>query len=257
MKIEKTNSQMVSDIIQHIENCKNIDNDWLVSMLRGMNLKAEVLQDYQNFDHNQALSYGRTIIYQGNSFTIYIMSWSPGDFTAIHSHGVSDWGSVVFFSDTNHRLYDAHGLTIQLVKKGIIPAGTVAPVTGNLVHAMGNQTDKPFITLHIYGSNQQISNANDSSLVYEIEKKQIRTTTGAAYINITDDLCKNTERGLLTNVETLVDYLQIVLPYYKKNHLESAIKKVEGYINDPQSYFNEKSHPAFYEQNAHVFHLSK
>jgi hypothetical protein len=106
---------------------------------------------------------------------------------------------------------------------------------------MGNLTDTPFITLHIYGSKKDVGNANDFSLVYEIEKRQIRTTNGAAYINIGDEYCKKTNRGLLTNVETLVDYLQLILPYYKKNNLSAAIRKIENYIKDPESYFVENN----------------
>jgi predicted metal-dependent enzyme (double-stranded beta helix superfamily) len=227
----------VENIADLLESAHRIDNSFLVALLKEANLNAENFHIYQNYKHDAALSYGRTVAYEGRNFIIYVMSWAPGDFTAIHSHGYSDWGSVVFFSDTNHNLYHADGHKISLAEKSIIPKGSIVPVNGNLVHAMGNLTDRPFITLHIYGSHQALSNANDFSLVYEIEKKQIRTTNGSAYINISEENCKKTDHGLVTNVETLVDYLQIILPYYKRNKLNSAIKKIEDYLIDPESYF--------------------
>jgi cysteine dioxygenase len=230
------------NIADLIESSHRIDNTFLVALLREAKLKAEDFRKYYTFKHDVAQSYGRSVVYEGRNFIIYVMSWAPGDFTAIHSHGHSDWGSVVFFSDTNHRLYHAKGLKIELVEKSIIPKGSVVPVTGDFVHAMGNLTDTQFMTLHIYGSDKSVSNANDFSKIYEIEKKQIRTTNGAAYINISDEYCKKTDQGLLTNVETLVDYMQIILPYYKKNKLTSAIKKIEDYITDPESYFIDNQH---------------
>jgi cysteine dioxygenase len=230
---------VIDNIANLIESSQRIDNTFLIALLKGAKLKAEDFRKYRNFNHDPALSYGRKVVYEGRNFIIYIMSWAPGDFTAIHSHGYSEWGAVAFFSDTNHRLYEANGNRITLAEKGIIPDGSIVPVKGDFVHAMGNLTATPYITLHIYGSSKPVSNANDSSLVYEIEKKQVRTTAGAAYINITEDLCKKTEKGLVTNIETLVDHLQIILPYYKKNKLSSMVKKIEGYLSDPESYFIE------------------
>jgi cysteine dioxygenase len=232
-------SPAVGKISEKIENCKHVDNDWLVRMLKEAKLKYEDFSQFQNFNHDPALSYGRTVVCEAPKFMIYVMSWAPGDFTAIHSHGYSDWGSVVFFADTNHNLYHANGNKIVLAEKSIIPKGTVVPVIGDFVHAMGNLSDKPFITLHIYGSDKGISNANDYSRVFEIEKKQIRTTNGAAYLNIDEELCKKTEKGLLTNVETLVDYLQIILPFYKRNNLSNVVRTIEGYLKSPESYFTD------------------
>jgi len=236
----------IKKIVDAIEGQKQVDNSWLVSFLQRIDIKPESLSKYQDFTHGNDKSYGRKVVYEGANFIVYVMSWAPGDFTAIHSHGFSDWGSVVFFADTNHRLYEADGQKIRLAGKSIIPKGSVVPVTGDFVHAMGNLTDTPFITLHIYGSNKAISNANDFSLVYEIEKKQIQTTSGAAYINISENLSKKTVHGLQTNVETLVDYLQIILPYYKKNNKHNAVATIEGYLREPETYFIKYEHEMQY-----------
>jgi cysteine dioxygenase len=227
----------IDNIADLIESCHRVDNQFLVALLKDAGLKESDFQKYQNFNHDITQSYGRTIVFEGRNFIIYVMSWAPGDFTAIHSHGYTDWGSVVFFADTNHNLYHVNGNEIILAEKTIIPKGSIVPVKGNFIHAMGNLTDSPFITLHIYGSDKTISNANDFSRVYEIEKMQIRTTNGAAYLNISEDYCKKTNRGLTTNVETLVDYLQIILPYYKRIKYDMAVKMIEAYLKDPELYF--------------------
>jgi hypothetical protein len=233
-----TSVSAVKYIVDIIESNSHINNQYLVEKFKEAGIIAEDFRAYQDHRHDAAHSYGRKVIYEGRNFIMYIMSWAPGDFTAIHSHGYSEWGSVVFLTDMNHRLYHAEGKTVKLVGKSVVPLGTVVPVIGGLVHAMGNLTNTPSMTLHVYGSGKPTSNANDNSLVYEIDKKQIRTTNGAAYINIGEEFCKKTEPGLLTDTETLLDYLQIVLPFYKKiNHI-SMVQKIEGYLSNPQTYFN-------------------
>jgi hypothetical protein len=164
------------------------------------------------------------------------MSWVPGDFTAIHSHGSSEWGAVYFLGEVNHRLYRADKNKIELVQKGIVPEGFIAPVVGSLVHAMGNLATKPVMSLHIYGLNRPKSNANDDSLVYELEKKQIRTTDGSAFLNISEELCKKTEKGIITNTETVTDYFEIIRSFYQRNKLDNITSYIDKILRNPDLY---------------------
>ncbi|MBK7173261.1 MAG: cysteine dioxygenase family protein [Bacteroidales bacterium] len=224
-------------LIQEIEDCNEVDSSKLIDFIHSAKLQKEEFEPFSDFSHQQGFSYARTRLYEGASFNIYLMSWAPGDFTAIHSHGQTDWGAVLFFSDVNHRLYKVQEKNIQLIDKTGVKAGTIAPVNGNLVHAMGNLSENPAMSLHIYGSEKGISNANDGSLVYELEKMQIRRTHGEAYINIAEENCLETLKGLTTNKETLVDYLNIVLPYYKKNGFSEMCNKIVSILSDPESHF--------------------
>ena len=51
------------------------------------NLRAEDLTAWADFDHPVEDSYGRRLVYDGGDFEIMVMSWAPGDFSAIHDHG--------------------------------------------------------------------------------------------------------------------------------------------------------------------------
>jgi hypothetical protein len=228
-------------IIEGIECSKLIDCNVLVDIVRQSKLNDADFLPYNRFDHAIWQSYGRNNIFIGTNYSIFLMSWSAGDFTGIHSHGLSDWGAVWFFGNMDHRLYNASGKKIELVQKGIVPEGSVVPVKGNLVHAMGNLGSKPVFTLHIYGWSQPKSNANDNSLVYELEKKQIRTTDGSAFINIDEKLCKKTEKGIITNTETVTDFFEIINPFYIRNKnkkMDNYIKKV---LINPELYLTLES----------------
>jgi hypothetical protein len=233
----KSFAKSIQSVIAEIQKYNNLDNNRLVEIIEKAKVTVDDVKPFGNINHSTSESYGRTKIFEGKNFVMYLMTWNSGDFTAIHNHGLSDWGAVCFFSDTNHRSYKADGNKIELTGIGIIPKGTIATVTGSLVHAMGNLTENPIFTLHIYGSNNSIGNANDNSFVYELEKKQIRTTTGSAYINIDSKFCKKVETGIITNEETITDYFTIIQNYYKRNNISDMTEYLEAVLKNPELYF--------------------
>ncbi len=226
----------LTKIINSIEKEESITNDHLIKMIKDSGITAQDLDAFYDFGHDPSESYGRKILYTGRNFTIYLMSWAPGDFTAIHSHGLSDWGAVLLLGTTFHRLYEVSNTQITLKSADIIPEGTVVGIKGDLVHAMGNLASKGVMTLHIYGSKDNLSNANDFSKVYDLERKLIKTTNGAAFINIAENLVKKTDQGLTCDKATLLDYLQIVRPVYLRMNNAGMVKVIDTYLQDPSLY---------------------
>ena len=217
----ETLPQSVKKIIEALQGSeKDIENKTLFEIVKNAGITEKDFVQYAKFDHCKTESYGRNTLYQGLNFGIYIMSWGPGDFTAVHSHGHSEWGVVYFLGNADHRTYVADGKKIELKSSEIIRKGTIAPVCGDLVHAMGNLTEKPFMTLHIYGSNNYAGTVTEDSQVYEIEKDRIRTTFGPAFINISDSLCKKDEQGIETDEKTRNDHSKIIQEFYKRNHIK-------------------------------------
>jgi hypothetical protein len=221
-------------IVKGIEKDLLMNCHKLVDLIKQEELKEEDFLPLSYFGHPSDESYGRTIAYEGTNFSIYLMSWGQGDFTAIHSHGLCDWGAVYFLGDVDHRLYNASGKSIELVQKAIVAKGITVPVKGNLVHAMGNLHENPVMSLHIYGWDQAKSNANDNALVYELEKNQIRTTNGSAFLNIKEEFCRETETGIETNSDTITDYFEIILPFYKKNKISQMTDFIEEVLKKPE-----------------------
>ena len=228
-------------LINFLENVQEIDCDKLTTFLKSIEMRSADYLPFNYFDHPVNESYGRNKISEGRNYSIFLMSWAPGDFTAIHSHGLSDWGAVCFFGDTTHRLYKADGNRIELVQKGIVPAGTVVPVTGNLVHAMGNMGDNPIMSLHIYGSDNSLSNANDDSEIYEIEKHRVSTTNGSAFLNSEDKFIKKWEKGIVSNSETISDYFEIIKTYYSRNKIVHMADYIDLILRKPELFSLEPS----------------
>jgi len=236
MEIFNKLPEKLSALISEMEQYETLANEELIRFLPTYQFKAENFWHLADFDHSPKYSYGRTKIYQGGNFAIFLMSWSPNDFTAIHNHGQSDWGAVCFLGEVNHRLYQLENQSILLADKAIIPAGTVVPVTGNLVHAMGNLSKQSSLSLHIYGSNQTMEKPDITTRIYELEKKRVRITSGEAFIG-GDESYGEPSNDLSTNVETLIDYLKILLPFYEKNGNRTITSYIKSVIQDPSLYF--------------------
>jgi len=124
-----------------------------------------------------------------------------------------------------------------LADKCVIPTGTVVPVLGNLIHAMGNLTDQPSLSLHIYGSNHPMEFPDTSTRIFELEKKRVRFTSGEAFLDGLESY-DQPSTDLSTNEETLLDYLKIVLQFYAKNKNAAVTKYIKSVIQNPALYFN-------------------
>ena len=233
-KLNMNNSlQTLVNTIEH-NYTPNFPN--LTALISKLDLKRKDFLEYNQFDHPRQDSYGRNKIYTGKNFTIFLMTWNPGDYTAIHSHGHCDWGAVLFFDEVSHRLYKVDGNEIHLANKGMIPAGTIVGVKGDLVHSMGNNSDLPAITMHIYGSNGSLSNANNDSRVYELEKKTISVTNGEAYFNLDPARAKERIQGIISDNDTISDYFSILLPFYRKIGDHAMIEFLEMVMENPECY---------------------
>jgi hypothetical protein len=188
------------------------------------------INQYSRFDHSITESYGRCMVYNSDRFGVYVMSWASNDFTAIHSHGHSDWGAVFFLGNADHRTYELKGKEIILLAKDKINSGTIAPVCGDLIHAMGNLSEAPLITLHIYGSNTYQGISTEDSKIFELEKGKVRTSLGPAFINIADNLCKKDTDDVFTDDNTLKDYFRIIRPYYLRIGMHSMVEHIDKVI---------------------------
>lgn len=234
-------ARRLQSLINEIQTNNRMNSETLIQLIKGSDLKENDLIPFSNFNHEVSLSYGRTKIFEGSNFVIYLMSWAKGDYTAIHNHGFTDWGAVYFPGEISHRLYKLEDMTILLANTSLISPGTIVPVNGSLIHAMGNLSDEPVVSLHIYGSDNSIGNSNTGSHIYEIEKKHIRTTHGEAYLNGNENI-EEAISGLTTNSATLEDYFTVIRHYYQRNNLTEMSRYIDSILANQELYFNYKNY---------------
>ena len=237
MELANIYPEKLLSLIAEIEQQKEMTSRLLVQILDSGNLKSDDFIKFSDFNHLPQYSYGRTKLFSGINFAIFLMSWAKYDFTAIHNHGQCDWGAVYFLGEVNHRGYQLNNDQVLLVDKGIVPKGTVVPVKGDLIHSMGNLSEQPSMSLHIYGLNNSLETHDTTTRIFELEKKRIRFTSGEAFIDGFESFGKPLKK-IKTSEETLSDYLEIILPYYEKNKKTHMVKKIKSAIEDPAFYLS-------------------
>ncbi len=224
-------SKQLQKLIDDIKNQHFVDNSILAGIVESNKLTEKDIAPFESYMHRNNESYGRKLIYDNGNFKILLMSWKSGDFTAIHNHGSVEWGSVYFFGDATHRLYEDDNNELKLIQKDNFRKGEIASVCGDLTHIMGNSSNKDFATLHIYGSNTKMNDVSADAKIYVPERQTIVTTSGSAYLNMKEDLILTEEPLKKINSDVLTDYFQLVKPFYERNNNKNILDKLNHFLS--------------------------
>ena len=213
----------INDLINDIVNQKSVSNSMLFDMVKRQNISEDDIAPYTTYNHSPNESYGRKLIYDNGNFKILLMSWQPGDFTAIHNHGYTEWGSVYFMGEATQRMYSVINDELEIVRKCSTQQEQIASMKGDFTHMMGNSTSKNFATLHIYGSNTRTQDVSKDAVVYLPELKKKVTTRGSAYLNMEKQQILTENPLIKVSQELVADYHSLVKPFYERNGLVSIL----------------------------------
>ena len=219
----------LQELIEKLDKINEIDGFLLSDLLAGSEISAADLEPFATFDHSPSESYGRKLLYENGRFKILLMSWLPGDFTAIHNHGTSEWGSVRVFGSTSHRLYQFDNQILRLIEADTYPNGHVTTVFGDLIHMMGNSGSKSFTSLHVYGSNSKNPATQENAKIYIPELKRVVETAGEAFLSLKRELILSESEFTGFDPDAMADYLKLVKPFYIRNNKIEILDRVPEY----------------------------
>ena len=155
----KTDSMLpesLQTIVHAIQTSEVLTPSGLRRIVREANIDAAELMPWSMFDHSPADSYGRRLVYDGGFFEMMVMSWCPGDVSAIHDHGHTQWGAVQIFGPAEHAVFLVQNGEIRTLSRTNVKPGQIVYVGHDLVHQMGNRTaDARFLSFHLYGNHQR------------------------------------------------------------------------------------------------------
>ncbi len=163
------------------------------SIVVGAAVKPEDLTPWADFDHPPTDSYGRKLVYDGGFFEIMVMSWRPGDVSAIHDHGYTQWGAVQVFGPAEHAVFLVEPESITTVSRNRLSPGRVLAVNHELVHQMGNPGDSEFLTLHLYGSPTRTASVTADARVIDLSRQEIQYTDGGVFYALPPEAIKRRE----------------------------------------------------------------
>ena len=188
----------------------------VAELVQTANIQVGDVEPFADYDHPIADGYGRKMAVETDHFEIMVMSWNSGDFSSIHDHGYTEWGAVQVFGNVMHHSFSNQGSEFKLSKKEILTTGSIAKVNHPLIHQMGNVTSEPYVTLHIYGSNDHAGVVTADARIFELETGLIKHTTGGAFFNLPDDQVYDITSMKPVERQTFVHQAALLLQYYER-----------------------------------------
>jgi len=201
----------------------------LAEIIKSAALEIEDLIPYADFDHPKEDGYGRKMVIEGANYEIMVMSWNPGDFSAVHDHGYTTWGAVQVFGDVMHHTFAVIKDIFTVTRKEILTTGSIVKVNNKFIHQMGNVTSKPYLTLHVYGTDDNRDDVTADSRIFELETGLIKHTTGGAFFNLADNEVYDIEEMPEIDQQTFVHQASILLQYYQRydnNRVEALTRNL-------------------------------
>ncbi len=160
---------------------KQLTSDRVYQSLLHANVKQSELMPWATFDHPVADSYGRNLVYHGGYFEIMVMSWVPGDVSAIHDHGQAQWGAVQCFGQAIHTVYELVGRKLHPLADLPLFPSRIVEVNHDLIHQMSNCSQKPFLSLHIYGCPDANDSITGDARIFDLWSDNIQYTNGGVF----------------------------------------------------------------------------
>jgi predicted metal-dependent enzyme (double-stranded beta helix superfamily) len=192
-----------------------INPNKLRNFLSNLMIESSDIEPWADFSHPNHEGYGRKLVYAEQNFEIMVMSWMPNDFSAIHNHGYTQWGAVQVFGNTSHYVYKFQNNHIKLIEKQSFKPNDIVLVTNEFIHQMGNQTDTPCLTLHIYGTNEPKEVITADSLIFEIENNRVVKTTGGAFFQLDESEVEVMNILKCNDENTILEFATTILPKSK------------------------------------------
>ena len=150
-------------------------------------VRSEDLLPWADFQHPIADSYGRKLVCRGGRFEIMVMSWAPGDFSAIHDHGAAEWGAVLSFGRAEHYIYKLEGNALRADGERHFLPGTANPVDRDLIHQMGNPSNESFLSLHVYGCDRPQDEITGNARIFDLFEETIQYTNGGVFFCLPEE----------------------------------------------------------------------
>lgn len=186
-------SESLAELIRTLESSDHVDAARAAALLVELDVDTEDLRPWHNVDHPVCDSYGRLLLCGGANFELMVMSWAPGDYSAIHDHGVAEWGAVRYFGAADHIVFEESDGLLSLKQRLTMHVDDVYAVDRSLIHLMGNPTDRAFVSLHLYGRTQAADSITGSARIFDLYEHKIQRTDGGVFFCLPESNIKRRE----------------------------------------------------------------
>lgn len=168
----------------------------IIGVLKKSQVQKEDLRPWTDFNHPDQDGYGRKLVYKSPHFEVMVMSWKPGDFSAIHDHGHTQWGAVKIFGPAEHATFRVEDDHIYTLARWRVKPGDIIGVGHSLIHQMGNPTeDQSFISLHVYGDFEERKSITGDARIFDVDRGEIQRVDGGVFYHLPTEEVQSVEKG--------------------------------------------------------------
>ena len=171
-------------------------------------IDSQSLLPWADFEHPVTDSYGRQLVFYGGHFEVMVMSWLPGDFSAIHDHGLTQWGAVQCFGAAEHYIYRFSDGKLKTLDPAPYTSGMVRAVDHRLIHQMGNSSNQPFLSLHVYGCPNPAETITGNARIFDLWENSIQYTDGGVFFCLPESEIQQKDYGLVADKTTTLRHHQ-------------------------------------------------
>lgn len=171
-------------LVEELDQKKSFSPAEIVGLLNSVDIPPSDLMQWANFDHLPTEGYGRSLVHKGEHYEVMVISWCPRDYSAVHNHGYTKWGAVKVYGTLEHINYRLSNRMLSIVEKERLSCDDIIAVNDKLIHQMGNPTDENVLSLHVYGTTENVDHVTADSSIYEIGKHEIQFTNGGAFYDL-------------------------------------------------------------------------
>jgi len=225
----------VQKIIEKLSLSTHFNPSEVAQIVKEANVQPEELMPWADFNHPKEDSYGRKMLYKAPNFEIMVMSWVPGDISAIHNHGFTTWGAVQIFGENEHATFRIEDNVISTLSRSNFSYGQVVGVGHNLVHQMGNMTNQNILTLHIYGLEKAKENVTGDANLYDVTKGETQIINGGIFYDLKpnqiEKIIKNPVGDFPTKLRDNIEWTNRVA---KINPADSRIAEKKNFLVSPK-----------------------
>ncbi len=176
------------------------------NMLADSGIEEDDVLPWAEFEHPATDGYGRRMVHQGANYELMVMTWLPGDFSAIHDHGATQWGAVLCLGDAEHATFTHKGNVLTTNERETTFKGEINEVDQSLIHQMGNRNSAPFLSVHLYGCHANRHDITGDARIFDLLEQQIQFTDGGVFYGLPDDQINRRIPGPRGDIETTIEH---------------------------------------------------
>lgn len=198
---------LIKTLDQKFEKNPNLKPSEIISIIFQSEITEKNIHEWADYNHSVKESYGRKMIYKHPNYEVMVMSWKPGDYAAIHDHGHTQWGAVKVFGSAEHATFRWQDDELSTLSRQFLEPGKIIGVSHSLIHSMGNPTETPFLSLHIYGTSSPKNFITGDARLFNLENNTIQRVNGGVFYELSKDQILSLTEGPKGDFPTRTRYL--------------------------------------------------